>query len=220
MKTHQRKIPKQPASCLGALIVVLVMLLAGCERSPQPQFRLNNVELIKQERLNLDDGEHFPEHYPTELSNILTALFGNPNEPRFPFLLGEDDDAHEILSLENLELAAGPVSSGRKGEPSGLYREHCVQCHGITGDGAGPTAAFLTPYPRDFRMGKFKFKSTPLGKPPTDEDLSRIIRHGIPGTAMPSFQTLSPTEVAALIDYVKYLSIRGQYERRLSLIHI
>lgn len=215
MKTHQRKIPKQPASCLGALIVVLVMLLAGCERSPQPQFRLNNVELIKQERLNLDDGEHFPEHYPTELSNILTALFGTPNEPRFPFLLGEDDDAHEILSLENLELAAGPVSSGRKGEPSGLYREHCVQCHGITGDGAGPTAAFLTPYPRDFRMGKFKFKSTPLGKPPTDEDLSRIIRHGIPGTAMPSFQTLSPTEVAALIDYVKYLSIRGQYERRL-----
>ena len=197
------------------LAAALFLTLSGCERSPEPQFRLNNVEWVKQERLNLDEGEHFPEHYRAELSNILTALFGTPNDPDFQFLLGEDDDAHEVLSIENLKLAAGPVSSGRKGEPSGLYREHCVQCHGISGDGMGPTAAFLNPYPRDFRMGKFKFKSTPLGKAPTDEDLTRILRNGIPGTAMPSFKTLSPAEIASLIDYVKYLSIRGQYERRL-----
>ena len=200
---------------VGLACLFLLVFLSGCERSPEPQFRLNNVEWVKQERLALDDGQHFSGAYKTELADLLTALFGTPSEPEFPFLLGEEDDAHEVIKLENLQLAAGPVKSGRKGEPSGLYREHCVQCHGITGDGKGPTASFLNPYPRDFRMGRFKFKSTPLGKAPTDEDLSRIIRNGIPGTAMPSFKTLSPEEVESLIDYVKYLSIRGQVERRL-----
>ena len=55
-------------------------------------------------------------------------------------------------------MAAGPVKSGRHGEPAGLYLEHCVQCHGISGDGRGPTAAFLNPYPRDFRLGKFQIQ--------------------------------------------------------------
>ena len=171
--------------------------------------------MIKQERLNLDEDEHYSSSYPKEIGNILTALFGTPDDPQFPFLYDEDDPARQVLSIENLKMAAGPVKSGRQGEPSGLFREHCVQCHGISGDGRGPTSAFLNPYPRDFRLGKFKFKSTPLRQPPTSEDLTQVIRHGIPGTAMPSFQTLSPAEVAALVDYVKYLSIRGQFERRL-----
>ena len=32
---------------------------------------------------------------------------------------------------------------------------------------------------------------------------------------MPSFRTLPDDEVAALVDYVKFLTIRGQYERYL-----
>ena len=64
-------------------------------------------------------------------------------------------------------------------------------------------------------MGKFKFKDTRIGQPPTDTDLARIIRNGIPGTAMPSFQLLSDDEIDSLRNYVKYLSIRGQVERRL-----
>jgi mono/diheme cytochrome c family protein len=198
-----------------ASLALAVCFLVGCGGSPAPEFRLNSVEWLKQERLNLKEGEHFSESYRAEISNLLTALFGTPDKPDFPFLLGDTDPAHKVISLKNLQMAAGPVRSNRQGEPAGLYREHCVQCHGISGDGLGPTAAFLNPYPRDFRLGKFKFKSTPLRRPPTDEDLARIIRNGIPGTAMPSFRTLSPEEVASLVDYVKYLSIRGQFERRL-----
>jgi mono/diheme cytochrome c family protein len=73
------------------------------------------------------------------------------------------------------------------GNVRGLYREHCAHCHGITGDGAGPTAGFLNPYPRDYRKGWFKFKSTPLDVRPTHDDLKKIVLDGIPGTAMPSF---------------------------------
>ncbi len=189
--------------------------LVGCGKNEGVKFRFNQVELVKQERLNLDDNNHYSADYPEQVGDVLTALFGTPDEPRFPFLYEEDDPASDVLSLANLKMAAGPVKSGRQGEPAGLYREHCVQCHGITGDGSGPTAAFLNPYPRDFRLGKFKFKSTPLRRPPTDEDLTRTLSDGIPGTAMPSFRTLPSEQVDALVDYVKYLSIRGQFERRL-----
>jgi mono/diheme cytochrome c family protein len=119
------------------------------------------------------------------------------------------------MSLTRLKLAAGPVGSDEQGRAQGLYREHCAHCHGITGDGAGPTAAFLNPYPRDYRKGQFKFKSTPVGQKPTHDDLKRIVLEGIAGTAMPSFKLLPDLEVEALVDYVKYLSIRGEVERAL-----
>ena len=171
---------------IAVFCVLAIGLLSGCEQSAEVQFRFNQVEWVRQERLYLDSDQHFDERYKKEIGTILTALFGTPDEPEFHFLYEdeEDDPARDVISLENLKLAAGPVKSGRHGEPAGLYREHCVQCHGITGDGRGPTAMFLNPPPRDFRLGKFKFKSTPLRRPPPDEDLSNVIRHGITGTSL------------------------------------
>ena len=189
------------------------LALIGCEKATPPEFRLNSVELLKQERLFLDEDEHFDDSYQSEIGTILTSLFGTPDEPRLPTLMGDANPIHEILDIENLKMAAGPVISDSDGKPGGLYREHCAHCHGISGNGAGPTAAFLNPYPRDFRLGKFKFKSTPLRQPPTDHDLATILRNGIPGTAMPSFRTLPDEEIDSLVDYVKYLTIRGQFER-------
>ena len=201
-------------SRLSQLAVITGLLfLLGCEKTAPTEFRFNAVELRKQERLYLSDDQHFEESYQQEIGTILTSLFGTPDDPKFPMFMGEEDPAREIVSLDNLKLAAGPVNSDESGRPSGLYREHCAHCHGVTGCGAGPTAAFLNPYPRDFRLGKFKFKSTPLRQPPTDHDLEIILKNGIPGTAMPSFRTLPEEEIAALVDYVKYLTIRGQFER-------
>ena len=189
------------------------MAFAGCGKTPPPSFRFNLVEWTKQERLHLSDDEHFDEGFKEEIGTILTALFGTPDDPKFPFLLGDEDPAHEMIKLDNLQRAAGAVQSDRRATPSGLYREHCVHCHGVTGGGGGPTAALLNPYPRDFRQSRFKFKSTPRRQPPTNHDLKTILRNGIPGTAMPSFQALSSEELDALVDYVKYLTIRGQFER-------
>ena len=121
----------------------------------------------------------------------------------------------ELIDIDNLRLAAGPVGRDRSQRPHGLYREHCVHCHGTNGDGRGPTAAFLNPYPRDYRMGVFKFKSTPKGARPTHDDLRRLLLNGVAGTAMPSFKLLPESEVESLVDYVKYLSLRGEVERRL-----
>jgi mono/diheme cytochrome c family protein len=110
-------------------------------------------------------------------------------------------------------MAAGPVWSDESGGKHGLYRRHCAHCHGISGDGHGPTALIVNPYPRDYRPGVFKFKSTYTAAQPTEADLARVVHDGAPGTAMPSFSLLPPDEQRALVEYVKYLSIRGQTEK-------
>ena len=160
------------------------------------------------------DGEPADSSTRQEVDQILLTLFGTPGQARLPFAPSSEVQ-QPLVSDQHLQLSAGAVLSDQDGRPQGLFREHCSQCHGITGDGAGPAAALLNPYPRDFRLGKFKFKSTPMRHPPTDGDLKRTLLNGIPGTAMPSFSLLPEEEIDALIDYVKYLSIRGQYERYL-----
>ena len=197
------------------LILLLAWAIGLCGCSPPAEFRTNSVHVLVIEKSMLPEGETIGKDQFQQLGNVVTAMFGTPDEPWFPDFMPDDDAAASVVDATLLSAAAGPVSSDRHGEPQGLYREHCAHCHGISGDGAGPTASLLNPYPRDFRLGKFKFKATKIGKPPTDADLEHIIRNGIPGTAMPSFQLLSAEEIASLINYVKYLSIRGQVERRL-----
>ena len=121
----------------------------------------------------------------------------------------------ELVSVERLQRAAGPVYSDEAGTHYGMYRELCILCHGISGNGAGATSRLLNPYPRDFRMGKFKFKSPPIGSRPTRDDLRQLLLNGEAGTSMPSFALLPDQDVEALLDYVIYLSIRGEVERGL-----
>jgi mono/diheme cytochrome c family protein len=184
-----------------AIMMAGAAALCGCQRSAPAHFRLNMVEMAEKE---------MTENNQKTIATVLEAMFGTPDDP---FVLPEAE-----LDIKKLQLAAGPVRSDRTGVHGGLFREHCVHCHGVTGDGMGPTATFLKPYPRDYRQGKFKFTSTPTMAMPTSADLARVIRHGVPGTAMPAFEVaLSQPEVDALVEYVKYLSLRGQVEIALVL---
>ncbi len=142
----------------------------------------------------------------------LIELFGTPDEPRLPEELPR---LASLLDLEALQQAAGPVISHEVGVTKGLYRRHCARCHGITGDGRGPTARYQSPYPRDFRRGVFKWKSTYRQAPPTAADLHATLEDGVAGTAMPSFRLLPFEERDVLRQYVQYLAIRGQTERAL-----
>ncbi|MBX3440172.1 MAG: cytochrome c, partial [Planctomycetaceae bacterium] len=93
-----------------------------------------------------------------------------------------------------------------------LYAEHCQHCHGVSGDGNGPTAKYLNPKPRDYRLGRFKFTSTQTPARANRDDLARIIEEGIPGTYMPSFKLLTPDESQAIVEYVRWLAMRGETE--------
>jgi mono/diheme cytochrome c family protein len=180
---------------LLAIVGLLLPVCWGCGRTPVPHYRLNEVEIASKE---------LPANQQQVISDVLFALFGTPDQPYLPPDSG--------LDKQKVELASGPVWNDVSGQQGGLYRRHCVHCHGTSGDGMGPTAAVLHPYPRDYRRGLFKFKSTQRANEPTDLDLERIIREGANGTAMPSFDLLPEGEVSALVEYVKYLSLRGQTE--------
>jgi mono/diheme cytochrome c family protein len=183
---------------LWTAVVVGTAALVGCGQTEPPQFRLDMMKVV--------ENGIAPAHQKA-IANILGAMFGTPDQP---FAMPEMG-----LDQRQLKMAAGPVRSDETGGKHGLYRRHCAHCHGISGDGLGPTAAILNPYPRDYRRGLFKFKSTYTAAQPTDDDLRRIVHDGIPGTAMPSFALLPPDEVDALVEYVKYLSMRGQMETAL-----
>ncbi|MEZ6086443.1 MAG: cytochrome c [Pirellulaceae bacterium] len=185
----------------------LASLMVGC-RSEPPSFDMNLVFAHKLEIHGDDLNEAVRDARP-----VLEQYFGTPDKPKIPEVLESDDKYAELMSLDNLQRAAGAVASDRTGTDFGLYRKHCSTCHGITGDGAGPASSLLNPYPRDFRMGVFKFKSTRYGSKPTTDDLIRTLRNGLPGTSMPSFALYSDEDLQALAEYIIYLTIRGEVER-------
>lgn len=137
------------------------------------------------------------------LSTYLGRKFGTPANPRANI----GDDAIEALQLQPDVLAEG----------SKLYRLHCLHCHGLPGDGRGPTAPWVNPHPRDYRQGLFKFVSVdmaanPNANKPRRYDLARTLKEGIEGTTMPSFGLLPDKQIDAMVSYVIHLSIRGETE--------
>lgn len=162
-------------------------------------------------REKLDDSQvRDPNLLPPEskkiIESFLKAFFGTPAQPR---VLGVSEETIKTLKIDGDMLAKG----------SSLYRIHCVHCHGVTGDGRGPTAKWVNPHPRDYRQGLFKFQSTAQEDGQTDwtpsrDDLLRVLRQGVEATAMPSFVVLPDHELEALASYVIHLSIRGTVEYR------
>lgn len=103
-----------------------------------------------------------------------------------------------ILILSGAAIAAD-IENGKK-----IFNERCTGCHGFEGQGDGPMAKFVTPPPRRFVGGIFKYKTTEGEGVPTDGDMFRVITNGLPGTAMPSWgDILSKEEKLDVIEYVK-----------------
>jgi mono/diheme cytochrome c family protein len=141
-----------------------------------------------------------------QLDDALVAAFGTPAAPKVK-AADIDQATIDALKLDDATLAKG----------SARYRIHCVHCHGVPGDGRGPTARWINPHPRDFRLGLFKFQSVDQAtdgqqRKPSRTDLMHTVRRGIEGTAMPSFALLPDDELEWLVSYVIHLAIRGQVE--------
>jgi mono/diheme cytochrome c family protein len=105
------------------------------------------------------------------------------------------------LAATSAAVAADPAGGTSAGGQ--LYLKYCAQCHGDDGAGKGPAADRVQPAPRDFTAGKYKFRTTPSGMLPTDADLQRVIRQGLPHTTMPGWPALSDAEVQLLVDQLK-----------------
>jgi mono/diheme cytochrome c family protein len=184
-------------------------LVAAIEETTEPE---NGSQIVK---LTAQEGKSFP----SEASSL-------------QFITGASAGEIVLISSWNAEtreatLAAAPGKGIESGDAcaidggsvltSGrmLYMRHCSHCHGTSGDGNGPTARYLTPKPRDYRNGVFKFTSTNDMSKASRDDLSRVVKYGIPGTYMPSFLLMTDDEHHAIVEYVRFLALRGEYERKL-----
>lgn len=91
--------------------------------------------------------------------------------------------------------SAGPARAQRFHVPGDLeqgeqlYQANCATCHGLEGDEIRGT---------DLAHGQFRRASS-------DDDLVRIIRSGIPGTAMPA-NNLSHNQVVNIVGYLRSLA--------------
>jgi mono/diheme cytochrome c family protein len=202
---------------VSCLLVLTSVVTAGCTQKPE-DFVSNQLLRLRMERdLREDLGGR-----SIEVANALHFAFGTPDQPKWPEVLTESSKYHSLTDQESLIRASGPVGRNFDLVEVGLFRKQCAQCHGISGDGFGPTAALLDPYPRDFRRGTFKFKNASYGTRPSVEDLVQTITYGVPGTSMPAMVNLKRSkhyadDIPILARYVRFLAIRGEVERELMM---
>jgi len=108
-----------------------------------------------------------------------------------------------LLCLAALPARAADQNAALKAEGATVYARYCVGCHGVKGDGKGVAAEMLIVKPRDFTKGIFKFRSTPSGTLPTDDDLYKVLSRGVYRTSMPDWALLTERERLAAIAYIK-----------------
>jgi mono/diheme cytochrome c family protein len=103
-----------------------------------------------------------------------------------------------LLSAASVAQAVKPEenqATREKGKK--IYDRACLLCHGVDRKGDGPDGWFIgryeSPRPRNFIGGSYKFRSTPSGELPMDQDLFRTVTQGIPGH-MPPYGGLSEEE--------------------------
>ena len=116
---------------------------------------------------------------------------------------GKWRDLFEPQQIEVMD-ATMPRSTEWIAHGKEVYERRCLGCHGVTGDGNGPAATFMTKQrPRNFTAAVFKFRLTkePL---PTDGDLLRTITRGVRGTAMPAWHDLPLNDRLSVVQYIKY----------------
>ncbi len=131
--------------------------------------------------------------------------------------------AAAVAARSSPTATVSPVQGGSEpnASPRGrtLYEQECSACHGAKGDGKGLFATALLPRPRNFTMGLFRYRSTPTGQLPTDQDLDRSVARGLPGTAMPAWgQFLHQEELQEVIAYLRGFSERFTREKPTEII--
>ena len=111
-------------------------------------------------------------------------------------------------------FTAGPAMAkpGTAAKGKEIYDKRCTWCHGDEGDGAGAAKERLLPPPRDFTSGNYKIKTSGFDEMvPSDDDVFRMIRDGMPGTAMPGWQDILAEQ--DMWDLVAYVKSFAQYDK-------
>jgi sulfur oxidation c-type cytochrome SoxX len=137
---------------------------------------LNYEGLVRDEQWVYD-------HFKNPRSRVPDSIM-----PSFRFTDGD----FRAMSLYLTSLKMPPPSMSA----ADTYKTLCQRCHGEKGDGHGPIAWYLDPYPRDLTKAGF-INSKSLDR------LTNSVSKGVPGTPMPDWgKTLKPEQVKDVLQYV------------------
>jgi cytochrome c oxidase cbb3-type subunit 2 len=148
------------------------------------------------------------------------ALAPGSTMPRYAHLFRDGDPRGEELvaylaslgadtSAARAETVAAwdpPASVGDPRRGARLFTTLCASCHGADARGAGPLAPQLATPPADLVAGP-RPRTTRPTPAATAAELARVIRFGVPGTAMAGHETLPDEAIAALTAHVAALSL-------------
>lgn len=164
----------------------------------QGQTLLNDRACLACHKLGDRDGGIAPDLSVEGLVRSEEWVFDHFRNPRFtvadsimPTFRFSDDEFKAVTAyLASLKTVPSFASS------EATYKSLCLRCHGEKGDGHGPIAIYLDPYPRDLTKAGF-MTSKPV------ERLQTSIRHGVAGTSMPPWgKVLNDQQISGLLDYV------------------
>jgi cytochrome c oxidase cbb3-type subunit 2 len=85
-------------------------------------------------------------------------------------------------------------------EAGRLFQANCTPCHGSDGGGDGPVAERLQSRPADWRTSDWRRLSGG-----DEESLARLIKFGVPGTAMAGHESFTDGEILGLARHVRML---------------
>src|SRR5882672_6745119 len=133
---------------------------------------------------------------PVDVYRKLTIGVAGTAMPQFEETLSPEDRWAVASYVATLRADEAMV---REGE--GIYAAQCASCHGPTGGGDGPLAQSLSVRPPALAdlavLGRF-----------TDQELTRLILRGRPGTPMPGYaRTLDSGQVASLVAFLRVIPL-------------
>ncbi|MGQ0714498.1 MAG: FTR1 family protein [Gemmatimonadaceae bacterium] len=91
------------------------------------------------------------------------------------------------------------ASDAERLEGEGLYARGCLSCHGASGAADGPASAALTRLPPD--IGTFAWQAEQ-----SDAELAAVVRTGVPGTAMPPGDALTPAQLSRIVAHLRSIA--------------
>jgi high-affinity iron transporter len=105
--------------------------------------------------------------------------------------------------VARLSLVVAPRQRPNLENAKALFAQSCQTCHGSDGLGETPVAAALDPRPASFKDPDRRSAQSPYRA-------YNALTLGVPGTAMPAFEALSPAERWDLAFYVLRLAHEGE----------
>jgi mono/diheme cytochrome c family protein len=133
---------------------------------------------------SLHDRDWLMEHFKNPRSRVPDSVM-----PTFKYA---DEDFEAITAFLLTKRASLPANT----PPADIYKTLCLRCHGEKGDGHGPIAIYLDPYPRDLTKAAFMNSKTM-------DRLTHSLANGVAGTSMPGWKNvLSPEQINGVLDYV------------------